>query len=258
MNGKILIFLCLAIGLAGCTVPVRIRPLDRPMPSSETSGRPFKPSLGGRIGARPTIELTSDLRNSAPTPSSPSLSQSEDVSLFADIALAPRLDVGLDLSLYQLILRGKFQIFGNPVQTTRAGNLSLAVTTGLGVGTTGNDDKNTATTYSSTHQSQHSYSVDAALVAGVRPAEWLLTYLGVSAKYLDYNGSFTSSNASVGTGDFKGQTVWWGPYTGLELSSRRFRYRMSFGWSPLKSGEVQENLFSSQGELSVALGSIED
>ncbi len=249
------IFLCLALLLLlnACAIPVRIRPQERPMPSSEMTGRRMKTALGARLGSRPTIELTPDLATRAPSISNPTISTPEDVSVFGDLSILPRLDVGIDFNLHEITLRGKYQLVGEPFLDTHAGNFSLAGVGGLG-GIASSTNENSASTsykYSTT-------SADAAVVAGIRPTDWMLFFSGVSAKYIDYDGSFKSSNATVGNGNFNGHALWWGPYSGIEFSGHRFRYRMVAGITYLATGDVRKSFFSSQGELSVTLGSLEN
>lgn len=245
--------------LVSCTVPVRIRSLERPFPSAETSGRPYKVTLGGRIGARPTMEFSSDLRNTVPSTNLPKVEAVEDVAVFGEWAVRPNLDVGVDLNMYEFMLRGKYQFVGEPLQTTHAGNFSLAVSGGLGAGISGREGDSTAasTTPNSASYSAQTVAADAAVVAGIRVTDWLQPFAGISAKYLNFDASYTTNIAAIGNGSFKGDAFWWGPYFGLEFSRRRFRYRQTVGYTPFSTGNLRKNFFSSQGELSIALGSID-
>lgn len=245
--------------LCSCAVPIRVRPLDRPLPTSEASGRPFKIQLGGRLGSHPQIELTPDLAKQAPSTASPSVRMTEDAALLGQIAVGPSIDVGIDFDLREFMLRGKFQLLGEPRNTASVDSFSLAVAGGFG---TGRAQHNSSATSSSTSGSlsydSESHSYEAAIVGGYRSMDWLLLFGGVSAKYTAFEGTFTSNTPAVGNGSFSGQGTSWGPYAGVEFGRRRFHYRMAFGLTSIATGNVRKNFFSSQGALSVTLGSLDN
>jgi hypothetical protein len=201
---KTLLLLLCTLALTACSSLSVDLPVSR-FELPETNGLESK-RLQVSLQAEPShnYEMVPDASARPPSFARPVIDQETSVGAHGSYTVADRFDLSLKTSLGRSpwMFYGKYQILGDSLDAAAMGNVSLAVTGGVGYGHSSNSGDQRGTFGPGGYNwegEMTTFVTDAALIAGYRTADRVLLYTSAFYSNYSFNGKVNQSRSDDGT-----------------------------------------------------------